>query len=242
MRPFCVARKEIKMPRILQLGSRKRKDKNSKVELSKRSPFSGVAFPEGFRRMAFLAYVEQQGNVRGTRKALKDMGERVPSVKTLTSWAADNNWEVLRSMVDDGILDYLDAQDDPDIMDAIKTEAGMFKLLMRLRSTLYARLGEKDSVLMPRNPADFVRVANHINTVVGGIQVRMDEAMGRKPSSSAIPISDPSTEDSSQDTVPGNVVDFAQALKERGEPPTQSNIAREMLKRKEEAVKAAETT
>ncbi len=228
------------MPRILQLRTRSRKEKNSKVELSKRSPFSGVAFPEGFRRTAFIAFVEQQGNVRGTRRALKDMGERVPSVKTLTGWASEDNWEVLRNMVDDGILDYLDAQGDPDIMDAIKDDAGLFKLLWRLRSTLYAQLSSKDSVLMPRNSSDFVKITNHINTVVGGIQARMDEAAGRKPPSRSSSSSESVASDSSPEVFPDNVVSLAQALKERGEAPTQSNIAREILKRKEEAVEVEE--
>lgn len=221
------------MPRVLRLRSRKRKEKSDKVELSKRSPFSGVAFPEGFRRMAFIAYVERQGNIRGTRRALKDMGERVPSVKTLTGWATEDDWEVLRSMVDDGILDYLDAQDDPDIRDAIKDDAGLFKLLFRLRSTVYAQLSSKDSVLMPRNASDFVKVANHINTAIGGIQARMDEARGRKPAGSVVPSA--TVDDSQeQEAVPDNVISLAQVLKERGDAPTESNIAREMLRIKEE--------
>lgn len=211
---------------------RKSKHAKRKIALSKSSPFSGVQFPEGSKRVAFTAYCDAGGNIRATRRAIQDAGERAPSVKTLTHWAEENSWEVLRMMVDDGILEYLDAQDDPDIKEAIKDDAGLFKFLIRLRSTLYAKLSAKQSVLMPQNTSDLVKLLKHVSDVIDPIKSRMEEAENRRGIS--IPVGDEGEGDSETVQVPLNVMSIARRLEEKGEPVTESNMAREILSLKEQ--------
>ncbi len=215
---------------------RKRKRRKTKVELSQSSPFSGMKFPEGSRRVAFMAYCDSSGNMRATRRALLDAGQRAPSIKTLNHWADENSWATLRLMVDDGILEYLDAEEDPDIKDAIKEEAGLFKFLIRLRSTLYAQLSAKESLLMPANTNDLVRLLKHIEDVSVPMQKRIQDAVDRVAGKGIVLTGDTSLPGDHQTilTLPDNVQSIAKILRDRGEPVTESNIAREFLTIKEQ--------
>lgn len=200
--------------------------KSGRIERSKNSPFSGVRFPEGYKRIAFIAYCDNAGNIHGTRRALKDAGERVPSVKTFTSWVEENHWAVLRQIHDDGLLEHLEAERDPDIREAIKTDAGLFKFLLRLRSQLLVKLMAKDSNLMPDNTNQLVRLLDHIASTVNPMQARMSEADKRKMARS-------DTDGVNYDETPDNVIGLAEALEKRGEEVTDLNLAREAIRHKE---------
>lgn len=207
---------------------RKSKKKNGRIQLSRNSPYSGVRFPEGFKRIAFTAYCDNAGNVRGTRRSLKDAGERVPSVKTLTNWIEENHWAVLRQIHDDGLLEHLEADEDPDIREAIKTDAGLFKFLLRLRSQLLVKLTSQESNLMPTNTNQLVRILEHIASTVNPMQARMSDADKRRAAKSDADKVD-------YDEVPKNVISLAKSLESRGEPVTDLNLAREAIRIKEES-------
>lgn len=222
IRVFFHTRRGISLlPRMLRI---KRNRKRSKVELSRRSPFSGMPFPEGFKRIAFTAYCDSNGNVRATQRALKDAGERAPSNKTLHKWIEKDHWEVLRQVQADGLLAHLEADQDPDIREAIKTDAALFKFMLRLRSQLLVKLSTKDSHLMPTNTNEVVRLLGYLDGVIQPIQSRMSEAEKRK----AVQDDDEDTPDYANP--PDNVVSLSEAIRGRGEQVSQLSLAREAIR------------
>lgn len=219
----------------LKITHKRRDEKRAKREIDKfieearpDSPRT-VRFPDGSRRIAFNAYVHCNGSLRATRRYLEKTkslaGGRVPSLKTLTIWSRDDMWESLRHMVDDGLIDLLEAQEDPDIKEAIRDDTAFFKVLIGLRSAILVSMMAKNSPLMPRNASDAVKVLGMISNQTESIRARGKDSQKRRGIS----------EDADGEIdVPDNVGSIAAALKKRGIVPTEEAIAREVLARREE--------
>ena len=197
---------------------KKRKIVRSSVAASRRSKWAGMKFPEGTKRIVFNTWCELNGNYAATRRKIKRDGlladGRAPSLRTLRKWVQDNHWDVLRLMVDDGIVDYLESQDDPDIRSAIRDEATFFKILEKLRSGIYMRIMEKNSELFPENATQAVTLLKHLAEQMGGLQARMHDARERR----------------GEETLPDNVTSIASKLAEQGELPSQEEVARQAIR------------
>ena len=182
--------------------------------------WAGVKFPEGSKRIVFNVWCEQNGNFSATRRKLKKDGlleaGRVPSLRTIRKWALDNHWDVMRLMIDDGVLDFLEAQEDPDIRAAIRDEGTFFKILEKLRSSIYMRIMEKNSELFPQNATQAVTVLKHVGEAMGDMRGRLDSARERK--------------DQRNGGMPDNITDIASHMAERGELPTQEEVARTAIR------------
>lgn len=225
------------MGRKLKLPDRKaeaeaRKKSSEFKFTSAGGPWTGIRFPEGSQKIAFMAYVHNDGNIRATLRELKKTkaipGGRVPSARTLTVWSQDNHWYVLKNMVDDGLMDLLESQDDPDVRAAIKDDSTLFKFLLGLRSEVYVQLSTRKSPLMPRNTRDAVTLLTHIQNSMEKVQDRVDGARDRRITSVG---------GSAVAETPEEVVDapisIAAYLASKGEPVSNETVAREMIRRRE---------
>lgn len=213
------------MPKIKKRRKRRSRSSESedyRIHMSKASTFSGVRFPDGSKRIVFNIWCEMGGNFAATRRRLKKEklldGGRVPSNRTIQKWAEENQWETLRSMVDDGILEYLEAQDDPDIQEAIRTDAAVFKVLEKMRSQLYVGLLAKKSPLFPKNNRDAVNTLKYVEEGITRFQERFDQARDRGAGI-----------DATDDVGDEKIIHLADRLAEKGLEPTQENLAREAM-------------
>jgi hypothetical protein len=215
---------------------------NFRIEQSLDSPHTGVRFPEGSRRVAFEIFCETGGNYSQTRRLIakrKALGSdsRAPSIRTLRLWAERQHWDVLRQMVDEGIYDILTAENDPDIQNAIRDEAGLFKFLSNLQSRLYVNLVERNSPLMPRNNRDFVNTMKYINDALEPLSLRMGEVLKTKGASRAAQDGAQTVGEHAQELsladIPDNVASMEAILQQRGIAPTRENLARVALEQRE---------
>lgn len=207
---------------------RKMKHTLSREEFTKKvagSKWAGVPFPQGTKRRVFEIYAECNGNINKTRKKIKDEkilpDGRVPNLLTIQKWAVDGHWKVLKDVVNDGILNVLEMDDDPDIKDVIRDDVALTKFLLRMRSGIYAKMSEKDSPLQPKDSREALAVLKHIDETINPYRDRLRDAQDRREGAST------------SEEVPDNVRSVASYLVEKGVQPTDENIARELLRRKE---------
>lgn len=190
------------------------------------SKWSGVPFPKGTKRTVFEIYCQNNGNLSKTRKYIKDNkileDGRVPNMLTLQKWSVEGHWKVLKDVVNDGILNVLEMDDDPDIQDVIRDDVALTKFLLRMRAGIYAKMSEKNSALQPKDSKEAIAVLKHIQETISPYQERLNDARTRRGGTEIEGIE-----------VPTNVRSIAQSLRERGINPTEENIAREALRLKE---------
>lgn len=192
-----------------------------------------IKFPEGVQRIAFMAYIHTNGNIQATRRQMlanKDAipGKKVPTARTLTVWSQNGMWKTLKGMVDEGLVDFLEQQNDPDIKEAIRSEATLVKFLHYLRSDLYVKMIAKGSPLYPRNNADAIKTLSWIRAEADVLDERMNGSRKRTGKDAAA-VSLPSGTE-----VPNNVMSITKALQAKGIPINDENISREYLRIREE--------
>lgn len=194
---------------------------NYRVDAGKASPYGGIRFPEGSKRIAFEIWVEFDGNYTQTREAIKRrkaLGGRVPSMAALRTWATQDQWEVLKTMYNDGLRDFLNASKDPAIKDAIKNDATFFEIILKMRSSLVGEMFKTKSKLWPTKPTDALALLKYLDGTI-------DSYKGR-----ANPNSDNTNHNGGAQ--PENVMSFLKEKEKRDgaeTPLTHSDLAMEML-------------
>ncbi len=196
---------------------------NFRVDAGKASPHAGIRFPEGSKKIAFEIYVEFEGNYTRTREAIKRrkaLGGRVPSMAALRTWATQDQWEVLRTMYNDGLRDFLNASKDPTIKDAISNDGTFFEILLKMRASLIGEMIKPKSKLWPTKPTDALALLKHLE---GSLDVYKNRiGAGTVPSSS-----------NNSPEKPDNVLEFVKEKQERegnDAPITRSDLALDMLR------------
>lgn len=198
---------------------------NYRVDAGKASPHAGIRFPEGSKKIAFEIYVEFEGNYTQTREAIKRrkaLGGRVPSMAALRTWATQDQWEVLRTMYNDGLREFLNASQDPTIKDAIKDDGTFFQILLKMRSSLVGEMIKPKSKLWPTKPTDALALLKHLEGSIDVYKMRVDSGGTDNLKTKS---DDPSN--------PNNVLSFVkekQAREGNDSPVTRSDLALDILK------------
>lgn len=196
-----------------------------RVDAGKASPHAGIRFPEGSKKIVFEIWVEMDGNVTATREAIKRrklLGGRVPSMAAIRQWAANDQWEVLKTMYNDGLRDFLEASKDPSIRDAIKSDATFFEILLKMRSSLIAEMIKPKSKLWPNKPNDALALVRQLELMVDTYRQRAARSVSAGNGG-------PEANGGEVD----NVLDYLKEVEKRrgGETPlTSSDLAMDILK------------
>ncbi len=195
-----------------------------RIETSRNSNFTGIKFPEGSRKIAFESYCRNNGNFSATRREIKTLdllGDRVPSLRVLRTWAVDDHWDVIKDMVDEGLVDLLKFKEDPDLQKAIEGDETYFLVLMKIKSRVIGDMLRKNSTLMPKNSRDAVTVLKSITEELRFLEDRIASKGGTKPVGV-----------SGDDNGDEKIVDFVTAVKKKHPDKVMSisELAREMVR------------
>ena len=208
---------------------RTKRDEEKRIKASRNQPWNGIPFPEGSKRIVFDIYREHGGSIMGTQRYIKTHkpleNKRVPSRKTLKKWAEENHWETLRQMVDDGIYEMMDNMDDPLIQEAIKTDAALMRFLEKIRSQVIVHFMDKNSPLQPQNNRDALNTLKFVTESMDRFGDRMNDAQkraARNGTGTRVDEDDP------------KVIDLVKRMADKGEVPTNEELAREAIRARDE--------